>query len=133
MSSKPDTTSIHRALGSTTKKTATTLSEFKWKLKESKTEYHLSWDIIEREQPFSSSNKQMQPMITEKYFILKTKPSLNKRRGIFSLYPRRKKPLLQNFQWPGNEKRQHKVETATEHTSVIPEESGGQATTLSSA
>ena len=36
------------------KKTATTLSEFVWKLKESNTEYHISWDIIERAQPYSA-------------------------------------------------------------------------------
>ena len=69
--------------------------------------------------------------IAEKYFILKAKPSLNKWREIFSSYPHRKKHLLQNYQWPGNEKRQHKVRTATKYTSVIPEESGGQASTLS--
>ena len=37
------------------KKSATTLSEFIWKLKESKTEYHLSWDVIERAQPYSAA------------------------------------------------------------------------------
>ena len=116
------------------KKSATTLSEFIWKLKESKTEYHLSWDVIERAQPYSAATNRCNLCIAEKYFILKTKSSLNKRREIFSSCPHRKKHLLQNYQWPGNEKKQqHKVGTATEHTSVIPEESGGQATPLSSA
>ena len=116
------------------KKSATTLSEFIWKLKESKTEYHLSWDVIERAQPYSAATNRCNLCIAEKYFILKTKPSLNKRREIFSSCPHRKKHLLQNYQWPGNEnKQQHKVGTATEHTSVSPEESGGQATPLSSA
>ena len=31
-----------------------TLSEFTWKLKEWKTEYHLSWNVIERAQPYSA-------------------------------------------------------------------------------
>ena len=116
------------------KKPATTLSEFIWKLKESKTEYHLSWDVIERAQPYSAATNSSNLCIAEKYFILKTKPSLNKRREIFSSCPHRKKHLQQNYQWPGNEnKQQHKVGTATKYTSVIPEESGGQATPLSSA
>ena len=72
------------------------------------------------------------PYIAEKYFILKTKPSLNIWREIFSSFLHRKKHLLQNYQWPVKEK-QHKVGTTTKHTSFIPEESGGQATTLSSA
>ena len=134
MSSKPDTISIHQALDSTAKKSATTLSEFLWKLKESKTEYHLSWDVFERAQPYSAATNRCNLCIAEKYFFLKTKPSLNTRREIFSSCPHRKKHLLQNYHWPGNEnKQQHKVGTTTEHTSVIPEESGGQATPLSSA
>ena len=134
MSSKPDTISIYRALRLKHKKSATTLSEFIWKLKESKTEHHLSWDVIKRAQPYSAATNRCNLCIAEKCFILKTKPSLNKRREIFSLSPHRKKHLLQNYQWPGNEKKQqHKVGTATEHTSGIPEESGGQATPLSSA
>ena len=101
----------------------TTLSEFIWKLKESKTEYHLSWDVIERAQPYSAATNRCNFCIAENYFILKTKPSLNKRREIFSSCPNRKKHLLQNYQWPGNEnKQQHKVGRATEHTSVIPAE-----------
>ena len=112
--------------------TATTLSEFIWKLKESKPVY-LSWDIIERAQPYSAATNRYNLCIAEKCFILKTKPSLNKRREIFSSCPHTKKHLLLNYQWPGNEKQQPKVGTATNHTSVIPEESGGQATPLSSA
>ena len=118
------------------KKSATTLSELIWKLKESKTAYHLSWAVIERAQPYSAATNRCNLCTAEKYFILHTKPSLNKRREIFSSCPHRKKHLLQNYQWPGNEnKQQHKVGTASanEHTSVIPEESGGPATALSSA
>ena len=73
------------------KKSATTLSEFIWKLKESKTEYHLSWAVIERAQPYSAATNRCNLCIAEKYFILHTKPSLNKRREIFSSCPHRKK------------------------------------------
>ena len=86
------------------KKSATTLSEFIWKLKESKTIYHLSWDVIQRAEPYSAATNRCNLCIAEKYFILKTKPSLKKRREIFSTCPHRKKYLLQNYQWPGNEK-----------------------------
>ena len=110
------------------------LKYFIWKLKESKTEYDLSWDVIERAQPYPAATNRCNLCIADKYFILKTKPSLNKRREIFPSCPHRKKHLLRNYQRPGNEtKQQHKVGTASEHTSVIPEESGGQATSLSSA
>ena len=80
------------------KKSATTLIDFIWKLKESGTEYHLSWDVIERAQPYSAATNRCNLCIAEKYFILKTKPSLNKRREIFSSCPHRKKHLLQNYQ-----------------------------------
>ena len=50
------------------KKSATTLSEFIWKLKESKTEYHLSWDVIERAQPYSAATNRCNLCIAEKYF-----------------------------------------------------------------
>ena len=55
------------------------------------TEYHLSWDIIERAQPYSAATNRCNLCIAEKYFILKTKPSLNKRREIFSSCSQRKK------------------------------------------
>ena len=89
------------------KKSATTLSEFIWKLKESKTEYHLSWDVIKRAQPYSAATNRCNLCIAEKYFILITKPSLNKRREIFSSCPHRKIHLLENYQWPGNEKKKN--------------------------
>ena len=62
MSSKPDTTSKQSSFrlnhkkqqNKKPRKTATILSELVWKLKESKSEYHLSWGIIERAQPYSA-------------------------------------------------------------------------------
>ena len=75
-----------------------------------KNQYHLSWDIIERAQPYPAATNRFKLCIAEKYFIIKT--SLNKRREIFTSCSRRKKHLLQNFQWPGNEKQKHKVGTA---------------------
>ena len=70
------------------KKSATTLSEFIWKLKESKTEFHLPWNIIERAQPYSAATNRCNLCIAEKYFILKTKPNLNKRREIIFYFHR---------------------------------------------
>ena len=64
--------------------------KFIWKLKKSKTEYHLSWDVIERAQPYSAATNRCNLCIAEKYFILKTKPSLNKRREIFLSCPPQK-------------------------------------------
>ena len=61
--------------------------------------------VIERAQPYSAATNRCNLCIAEKYFIVKTKPSLNKRRQIFSSCPHRKKHLLQNYQWPGNEKK----------------------------
>ena len=69
------------------KKSATTLSEFIWKLKESKTEYHLSWDVIERAQPYSAATNRCNLCIAEKYFILKTKPSSTKEGKYFHHAP----------------------------------------------
>ena len=101
MNLKPYKTSIHRA---------TTLSEFVFKLKESKTEYHLSWDIIERPQPYSATTKRCDLYIEEKYFILKTKPSLNKRREIL-LSCLHTKNFCYKTPWLQKEKQQYKVGT----------------------
>ena len=97
MSLKPDTTSIHRALDLTTKKTSTTLSEFIWKLKESKTEYHLSWGIVERAQSYSAVTNRCSLCIAEKCFILKTKPNLSKRREIFFIVPPQKETFTRKL------------------------------------
>ena len=86
MSSKPDTTSIHRALDSTkkkNKKTATTLSELK-------TEYHISWDIIERAQPYSAITNRCSICIAERYFILKTKNKFQQKKENLFIVPPQK-------------------------------------------
>ena len=69
------------------KKSATTLSEFIWKLKESKTAYHLSWAVIERAQPYLAATNRCNLCTAEKYFILHTKPSLNKKKGNIFIVP----------------------------------------------
>ena len=79
MNSKPDTISIHRALDLTTqKKTATTLSEFIWKLKE----YHLSWDIIERAPPYSAVTNRCNLCREIFHSKNKTKPQQKKGKSI---------------------------------------------------
>ena len=136
MSSKPGTISIHRALDLITKKSVTTLSEFIWKLKNQKPNTNYQGVVIERAQPCSAATNRCNLCIAEKYFILKTKSNLNKRKEIFSSCPHRKKHLLQNYQRTGpvDQCLKKNNNKATEHSSVIPEErSGEQATPLSSA
>ena len=80
-----------------------------------------------------SSNKQMQPMHSREMFHSKNKTKSQQKKGNLFTVPPQKEAFVQNFQWPGNKKQQHRVGTATKRTSVIPEECGRQATPLSSA
>ena len=83
-----------------------------------------------------SSNKQMQPLHSREIFHSKnkTKPQQKKGNNYFHRAPTERNIY---YKTTGNEKKKkkkkNKVGTATEHTSVIPEECGGQATPLSSA
>ena len=79
------------------KKTGTTLSEFIWKLKESKTECHLSLDVIERAQPYSAATNRCNLCIAEKCFILKTKLSLNKKKGNLFIVPLQKEAFAKKL------------------------------------
>ena len=124
MSSKPDTTSIHRALDLTAKKKKKKKKnghnfKFKWirvETKGIKNWIPLIMGYNRKGAALFNSDKQMRPMHSrKKYFILKPKPILSKRREIFSSCPHREKQ--QNFQLRGNEKQQCKVGTATKHLS----------------
>ena len=75
---------------------------------------------VERAQPYSAATNRCRLCIGEKYFILKTRPSLNKRSEIFSSCPHRKKHLLQNYQWPGNEKKKKNNNTRSERQPNTP-------------
>ena len=50
------------------KKQAAILSELVWKLKDLKIEYNLSYNIIERAQPYSPTKKEMQLLDSRKIF-----------------------------------------------------------------
>ena len=79
------------------KKSATTLSEHIWDLKSKKIDYNITWKVIATAQSYSKSSKKCNLCLTEKYYIITRKPSLNKRREIYATCLHRKKHLLKNF------------------------------------
>ena len=79
------------------KSSATSLSEHIWKLKENNTDHTVTWKILEKAQPYSSTTGKCDLCTTEKAYIAYTHPSLNKRRELFSTCPHRRKHLLSNL------------------------------------
>ena len=80
------------------------------------------------------SNKQMQPLHSREIFHSKNKTKPQQKKGNNFIVPPHKETFTTKVTVVRKRKKQqHKVVTATEHTSVIPEESGEQATLLSSA
>ena len=82
-----------------------------------------------------SSNKKMQPLHSRETFHYNNKTKPEQKKGSIFIVSPQKETFTTKLPMAGkkNKQQQHKVGTATEHTSVIPEESGGQATPLSSA
>ena len=78
------------------KSSATSLSEHIWKLKEN-TVHTVTWKILEKAQPYSSTTGKCNLCTTEKAHIAYAHPSLNKRRELFSTCPHRRKHLLSNL------------------------------------
>ena len=79
-------------------KEGTSLSNYIWKLKNSQTQYNISWKIITRSQSFNPSTKRCNLCLKEKYFIM-FRPegaTLNDRSEFFSTCRHRLKPLLGN-------------------------------------
>ena len=77
-------------------KTATTLSQHIWNLKEKNINYNLTWKIIDRAQPFSPISGVCNLCTLEKYYIL-FKPgtgTLNKREELFNYCMHKKRLLL---------------------------------------
>ena len=77
-------------------KTATTLSQHIWNLKEQNINYNLTWKIIDRAQPFSPISGVCNLCTLEKYYIL-FKPgtgTLNKREELFNYCMHKKRLLL---------------------------------------
>ena len=86
-------------LNNNEKRSATTLSEYVWKLKDSNVQYNITWKIISRAKSYNTSNKKCNLCLEEKYHIIR-KPdwgSLNKRSELFSTCRHRKKHLLVNY------------------------------------
>ena len=76
----------------------------------------------------------MQPLHSNEIFHSKNKTKPQQKKGNIFIVPPQKETFTTKLPMARKRKKQqHKVGTATEHTSVIPEESGGQVTPLSSA
>ena len=78
------------------KRHETRLSEHIWKLKEKNIDHTISWSVISKANPFSPASKRCSLCLEECYHILKLKPTLNKRKEIYSTCPHFKKHLLLN-------------------------------------
>ena len=63
------------------KRTATTLSlsDHVWKLKKKNTDFNTKWEIVVRVKPFTPEEKVCELCLQEKFSILTSKPSVNKR------------------------------------------------------
>ncbi|GFO44660.1 inositol hexakisphosphate and diphosphoinositol-pentakisphosphate kinase 2 [Plakobranchus ocellatus] len=83
------------------KRNSTSLSEKIWKLKDTNTEFTITWDIIAKSRPCSPATKICSLCLEERYQILTRRPSLNKKKNEFlSTCPHRRKYLLQNMKPP---------------------------------
>ena len=80
------------------KRNATELSKYIWSLKDSKTEFTLSWKIMARANAYSNTTKKCSLCLTEKYFII-CKPgasTLNKRNELASACRHEKRYVIAN-------------------------------------
>lgn len=84
------------SLANKEKKSATTLSEYIWKLKDGDVPYSLKWSIISKAAPYSTATKKCNLCTEEKFFITyrAEMSSLNKRNELVGACRHRKKHLL---------------------------------------
>ena len=77
---------------------STTLSTHIWNLKDQNKNYDISWDIIDRAQPFNPTTRRCRLCQREKYFILfePDGATLNKRSEVYNTCRHRLKNLLAN-------------------------------------
>ena len=77
----------------------TSLSQFIWKLKDSKKPYSIKWKILRHAQPYSPRSKRCNLCLWEKVFIITAnkQTSLNSRNELVSKCLHRKKCLLSEF------------------------------------
>ena len=79
-------------------KNQTELSKYIWSLKHKKSEYDITWRILQRAKSYSTGSKKCNLCTSEKFYIL-CKPqmaSLNTRAGLINTCNHRKKYLLSN-------------------------------------
>ena len=70
------------------KRTSTTLSGHVWKLKKNNINFNITWQVVKRVKPFTPSNKVCGLCLQEKLSILRSAPSLNKKkRNFWTLCP----------------------------------------------
>ena len=102
------------------KSSATSLSEYIWKLKENNTDHTVMWKILEKAQPYMPTTGKCNLCTTEKAYIAYTHPSLNKRRELFSTCPHRRKHLLSNLKMKSEEKKlQAAMHQAAVHQAAV--------------
>ena len=79
------------------KRTTTILSDHIWKLKKKNTDFNIKWEIIKNVMPYAPREKICKLCLQEKFSILISKPSLNKRTEIFVQCVHRKRFLHNNI------------------------------------
>ena len=100
-----------------------TLSEQIWKLKKSKIDHIITWEILDKALPYTASIRRCNLCIVERINIVYKRPTLNKRRELFCTCPHRRKDLLQN----AKQSIENRDGTRKKHT---PDLDNGNAPTL---
>ena len=62
------------------KRTSKTLSEHVWKLKNKNINFNIKWEVVKKVKPFAPSDKVCKLCLQEKLSILRSAPSLNKKK-----------------------------------------------------
>ena len=97
------------------KRTTTTLRDHIWKRKKKNTDFKIKWEIVKRVKPYAPGEKVCKLCLQEKFSILISKLSLNKRTEIFRNCVHRKQFLLNNIKEqytpPARQQQQRKFTT----------------------
>ena len=116
------------------KRTTTILSDHIWKLKKKNTDFNIKWEIIKNVKPYAPGEKICRLCLQEKFSILISKPSLNKRTEIFGHCVHRKQFLLNNIKEqytpPASQQQQRKYST-NQQLSRLKKEPKGASKLLS--
>ena len=65
------------------KRTSTTPSDHVWKLKNKNISFNIKWEVVKKVKPFAPGDKVCKLCLREKLSILRSAPSLNKKRRHF--------------------------------------------------